>query len=381
MTDATYSGQSAYLRAAPTPAEPPPTLAQGPVAWARKNLFSGVVSTVLTLASVAFLAWVIPNLVGFLVTDAVWHADSGEICRAHQNGACWPFIWAKASFFWYGPYPETQHWRIDTIEILGAALLVWMLWQGAPRRNLAALAFFVAFPVLAFVLLRGSDWLGLPVVTTDLWGGVLVTLLVSLVGIVFSLPLGVLLALGRRSQLPIVSAICSGFIEVVRGVPFITVLFMANFMLPLFLPEGWTPDRLLRPLVGTALFSAAYMAEVVRGGMQAMPKGQFEGAASVGLGYWQTMRLVILPQALALVIPGIVSNFISLFKDTSLVAIVGIFDFLRTVESAYNDPNWTSPTTSATGLITAAAFYWVFCFGMSRYSQGVERRLRAGRRH
>lgn len=381
MTDATYSGQSAFLRSAPAPAEPPPALAQGPVAWARKNLFSGIGSTILTLASVAFLLWVIPNLFGFFITNAVWHADSGEACRANQSGACWPFIWAKASFFWYGAYPEAQHWRINAVEIVGAVLLVWLLWQGAPRRNLAALLFFVAYPILTFVLLRGSEWLGLPIVTTDVWGGVLVTLLVSLVGIVFSLPLGVLLALGRRSKLPIVSAICSGFIEVVRGVPFITVLFMANFMLPLFLPEGWTPDRLLRPLVGTALFAAAYMAEVVRGGMQAMPKGQFEGAASVGLGYWKTMRLVILPQALALVIPGIVSNFISLFKDTSLVAIVGIFDFLRTVESAYNDPNWTSPTTSATGLITAAAFYWVFCFGMSRYSQGVERRLRAGRRH
>ena len=209
----------------------------------------------------------------------------------------------------------------------------------------------------------------------------LVTLLVSLVGIVFSLPLGVLLALGRRSTLPAVRTICTAFIEIVRGVPFITVLFMANFMLPLFLPEGWTPDRLLRPLVGTALFAAAYMAEVVRGGMQAMPKGQFEGAAAVGLGYWQTMRLIILPQALTLVIPGIVSNFISLFKDTTLVAIVGIYDLLRTIETARNDPNWASPTTSATGYVFAAAFYWVFCFSMSRYSQAMERRLRAGRRH
>ena len=381
MTDATYSGQAAYLRAVPAPAEPPPALVQGPVAWARKNLFSGVTSAVLTVAAVAFLLWVIPGLVRFLLVDAVWHADNGEACRANQGGACWPFIAAKASFFWYGAYPEAQHWRIDAVELVGAGLLAWLLWQGAPRRNVAALLFFVAYPVLSFVLLRGSAWFGLPVVGTELWGGVTVTLLMSLVGIVFSLPLGVLLALGRRSTLPIVTACCTAFIEIVRGVPFIVVLFMANFMLPLFLPEGWTPDRLLRPLVGTALFAAAYMAEVVRGGLQAMPKGQFEGAASVGLGYWQTMRLVILPQALALVIPGIVSNFISLFKDTSLVAIVGIFDFLRTVESAFNDPNWTSPTTSATGLITAAAFYWVFCFGMSRYSQGVERRLRAGRRH
>ncbi len=381
MTDVTYAQGSAYLQDRPAPAEPPPALAQGPLAWIRKNLFSGWLSTVLTLGAGAFLVWVVPGLVGFLLTNAVWHADSGEACRAAQNGACWPFIWVKASFFWYGPYPEAEHWRINTIEIVGALLIVWLLWQRAPKRNIAALLFFVAYPIVAFVLLRGSDWLGLPIVTTDLWGGVTVTLLMSLVGIVFSLPLGVLLALGRRSPLPIVNALSTAFIEVVRGVPFIVVLFMANFMLPLFLPEGWTPDRLLRPLVGTALFAAAYMAEVVRGGLQAMPKGQFEGAASVGLGYWQTMRLVILPQALALVIPGIVSNFISLFKDTSLVAIVGLFDFLRTVESAFNDPTWTSPTTSATGLITAAAFYWVFCFGMSRYSQSVERRLRAGRRH
>ena len=217
--------------------------------------------------------------------------------------------------------------------------------------------------------------------TRTFGAGVLITLLVSLVGIVFSLPLGVLLALGRRSTLPIVRTLSTAFIEIVRGVPFITVLFMANFMLPLFLPPGWTPDRLLRPLVGTALFAAAYMAEVVRGGLQAMPKGQFEGAAAMGLGYWQTMRLIILPQALTLVIPSIVSSFISLFKDTTLVAIVGIFDLLRTIETAYNDPNWISPTTAATGFIAAAAFFWVFCFGMSRYAMAMERRLRAGRRH
>ncbi len=380
MTDATYSGQ-AFLRTAPSPAEPPPALVQGPVAWARKNLFSSPVSAALTLVSLAFLAWVLPGLFRFLVTGAVWHGDSAESCRASQDGACWPFIYYKFDFFRYGAYPELQRWRVNVVEAIGAVLLVWLLWQNAPKRSAAALLFFVAYPIVAFILLGGASWLGLPAVETSLWGGVLVTLLVSLVGIVFSLPLGVLLALGRRSRLPLVNAVCTAFIEIVRGVPFITVLFMANFMLPLFLPVGWTPDRLLRPLVGTALFAAAYMAEVVRGGLQAMPRGQFEGAAAMGLGYWQTMRLIILPQALTLVIPGIVSNFISLFKDTTLVAIVGIFDLLRTIESARNDPNWASPTTSATGYIVAAAFYWVFCFGMSRYSQAMERRLRAGRNH
>lgn len=380
MSDTTYSGK-VFLRTAPSPTEPPPALVQGPVAWARKNLFSSPISALLTILSVLFLLWVIPDLFRFLVTDAVWHGDSGEVCRANQGGACWPFIWYKASFFWYGAYPESEHWRVNLVEAIGAVMLTWMLWQGAPRRNLAALVFFIVYPVVAFFLLSGGAWLGLSVVETSLWGGVLITLLVSLVGIVFSLPLGVLLALGRRSKMPIVNAVCTGFIEIVRGVPFITVLFMANFMLPLFLPEGWTPDRLLRPLIGTALFAAAYMAEVVRGGLQAMPRGQFEGAAAVGLGYWQTMRLIILPQALTLVIPGIVSNFISLFKDTTLVAIVGIYDLLRTIETARNDPSWASPTTSATGYVVAAVFFWCFCFGMSRYSQDIERRLRAGRRY
>ena len=380
MTDATYSGQS-FLRTQATPSEPPPGLAVGPIAWARKNLFSSPGSTALTLLAVLFLAWVLPGLIKFCVTDAIFNASNAEPCRAHQDGACWPFIYYKFDYFRFGAYPNTERWRVDVVEIIGAILLVWLLWRRVPRKGIAAGLFFIAFPIVAYVLLHGATWLGLPLVDTNLWGGVLITLLVSLVGIVFSLPLGVLLALGRRSTLPIVRTLSTAFIEIVRGVPFITVLFMANFMLPLFLPQGWTPDRLLRPLVGTALFAAAYMAEVVRGGLQAMPKGQFEGAAAMGLGYWQTMRLIILPQALTLVIPSIVSSFISLFKDTTLVAIVGIFDLLRTIETAYNDPNWASPTTAATGYIAAAAFFWIFCFGMSRYAMAMERRLRAGRRH
>ena len=380
MSDATYSGGS-FLRTEATPSQPPPALAVGPVAWARKNLLSSPGSIALTLVSVLFLAWFLPGLAHFLLTGAVFHGDTAEPCRAHQDGACWPFIYYKFDYFRYGSYPEPERWRIDLVEVFGAVLLVWLLWKRVPKKGIAVGLFFVAFPIVTYVLLHGAPWLGLTTVDTNLWGGVLITLLVSLVGIVFSLPLGVVLALGRRSGLPIVRTLSTAFIEIVRGVPFITVLFMANFMLPLFLPEGWTPDRLLRPLVGTALFAAAYMAEVVRGGLQAMPKGQFEGAAAMGLGYWKTMRLVILPQALTLVIPSIVSNFISLFKDTTLVAIVGIFDLLRTVETAYNDPNWVSPTTAATGFIAAAAFFWAFCFGMSRYAMAIERRLRAGRQH
>jgi general L-amino acid transport system permease protein len=233
---------------------------------------------------------------------------------------------------------------------------------------------------VAFLLLWGSDTLGLPHVPTSLWGGMLVTFVVSIVGIVVSLPFGVVLALGRRSRLPIIRFVSIVYIEFWRGVPLITVLIMANTMLPLFLPNGITVDRLARPLVGVALFSSAYMAEVVRGGLQAMPRGQYEGAMSLGLGYWQSMGLIILPQSLRIVIPGIVNSYIALFKDTTLVAIVGIFDLIRTIEASRVDPAWAAPTVTFTGYAFAALFYWIFCFGMSRYSLMVERRLAAGQK-
>ncbi|KFC69075.1 putative amino acid ABC transport, permease protein [Bosea sp. LC85] len=252
-------------------------------------------------------------------------------------------------------------------------LPVWKRFYRPKRLILMAL---VAFGLIAIL----DDRVGLPRVDTGLWGGMTVTFLIAAVGIVFSLPLGVVLALGRRSRLPIIQLLSVIFIEFVRGVPLITVLFMANTMLPLFVPQEWSPDRLLRPLVGVALFAAAYMAEVIRGGLQAIPKGQYEGAMSLGLGYWNMMRLIILPQALRIVIPGIVNTFIGLFKDTTLVTIVGIFDFLRTIEATLVDPTWATPTTRATGYAFAAIFYFLCCWGMSRYSISVERRLAAGQR-
>jgi len=250
------------------------------------------------------------------------------------------------------------------------------VWQRFYRPKRLILISLVVFGVLAIL----ADKVGLPRVDTGLWGGMTVTFLISAVGIVFSLPLGVLLALGRRSRLPAIQLLSVIFIEFVRGVPLITVLFMANTMLPLFVPQEYSPDRLLRPLIGVALFAAAYMAEVVRGGLQAMPKGQYEGAMSLGLGYWQMMRLIILPQALRIVIPGIVNTFIGLFKDTTLVTIVGIFDFLRTIEATLIDPTWATPTTRSTGYAFAAIFYFLCCWGMSRYSIAVEKRLAAGQK-
>lgn len=249
-------------------------------------------------------------------------------------------------------------------------------WQRFYRPKRLILMAMVIFGLIAVL----ENSIGLPRVDTGLWGGMMVTFLIAAVGIVFSLPLGVMLALGRRSRLPAIQLLSVIFIEFVRGVPLITVLFMANTMLPLFVPQEYSPDRLLRPLIGVALFAAAYMAEVIRGGLQAIPKGQYEGAMSLGLGYWQMMRLIILPQALRIVIPGIVNTFIGLFKDTTLVTIVGIFDFLRTIEATLVDPTWATPTTRATGYAFAAIFYFLCCWGMSRYSIAVERRLAAGQR-
>ena len=369
----------AFVRTAPEPDRPPPALSQGPVAFLRTRLFSGTVATVFTLVAILFLAWAIPPILRFLVIDAVWTAPDGAACRAPGAGACWAYIWRKAGYFTYGSYPFDQRWRVDIVFALGFVLIAWLLVRRAPYRNFAAALFFVVYPFVAYYLLHGATWLGLSVIPTDLWGGILVTLIMAVSGIVFSLPAGVLLALGRRSQLPIVRALSVGFIEIIRGVPMITVLFMANLMLPLFVPESWAPDRLLRPLVGVALFASAYMAEVIRGGLQAIPKGQFEGAMALGLNYPQRMRLIILPQALTIVIPGIVNSFIALFKDTTLVSIVGIFDFLRTVDTARLDPEWAGPTITATGYVFAALFYFVFCFGMSRYSLSVERDLSRGR--
>jgi general L-amino acid transport system permease protein len=371
--------ESFFVRTEAAPEQPPPLAEGGVIGWVRRNLFRDVWTSLLTLVAAAIVIWFGVDVVRYMLVDAVWSAGDGAACRAPGVGACWAYVGRKLPYFIYGSYPVDERWRVDVTLAIGAILIAWLLWPAFPRKALGALLFFVVFPILAFVLLYGLPVLGLPEVPTNLWGGIFVSLLVALVGMVFSLPGGVLLALGRRSRLPAVRIASIGFIEFVRGVPLITVLFMANTMLPLFVPEQFSPDRLVRPLIGVALFASAYMAEVVRGGLNAIPRGQFEAAQALGLRYPQTMRLIVLPQALTIVIPGIVNTFIGLFKDTTLVAIVGIFDFLRTVDTARLDPEWAGPTISTTGYLFAAMFYFVFCFGMSRYSLAMERRLAAGR--
>ena len=370
----------AYVREAPEPQDPPPTLTSGALAWARANLFSSFGSSLTTIGFLALIGYLLPQLVAWATTRAVWSAMDGSACRQHQDGACWAFVIAKWDYLRFGSYPVAERWRVDVVEAIGAVLIVWLLWTNAPRRAWAALLFFVVYPILALVLLRGSSLLGLPFVDTLLWGGVFVSLVTAVVGIVFSLPLGVLLALGRRSPLPVVRVASVVFIEFVRGVPFITILFMANNLLPLFLPETWAPDRFLRPLAGIVMFSAAYMAEEVRGGLQSLGKGQYEAALALGLNYPRMMGLVILPQALTFVIPGIVNNFIGLFMDTTLISVVGMTDFLEAMNNAIKDPVWAGPTIMVTGYVFAGIFYFSFCYGMARYSAHVERILAKGRK-
>jgi len=377
------SALSAFVRSDLVGPRPPPAGGGGPLGRLRRRLFDGWFNAALTVASLLMLWLVVPPLIRFLFVDAVWTGSGRDACLpghvGRDVGACWPFIQAKLGQLIYGLYPAGERWRVDLTFALAAALLLPLLIPTVPYKLANATLFFGVFPLVALGLLLGGVF-GLSLVETSLWGGLLVTLVIAVTGIVASLPLGILLALGRRSRLPVVRTLAIVFIEFWRGVPLITVLFFATYMLPLLLPNHWTIDSLLRALVGVALFSAAYMAEVVRGGLQAIPKAQLEGAMALGLGYWRMMGLVVLPQALRLVIPGIVNTFIGLFKDTTLVLIVSIFDFLGQLRAAFSDPSWAAPTTLFTGFAFAGMVYFAFCFGMSRYSQLIERRLDAARR-
>ncbi len=352
---------------------PPPAMSVGVVGWLRSNLFSSWFNTLLTLFAV-YLVWLmLPPLIQWAFINADWTGTTRADCTS--GGACWVFVQQRFGQFMYGFYPTELRWRVDTtlwLAIIGAAPLFVSL---MPRKALYGLGFLVVYPVLAFWLLHGGFG-GMSTVPTSQWGGLMLTLVIAAVGIAGALPLGILLALGRRSDMPAIRVICVTFIEFWRGVPLITVLFMSSVMLPLFLPEGLSFDKLMRALIGVILFQSAYIAEVVRGGLQAIPKGQYEAAAAMGLGYWRMMGLVILPQALKLVIPGIVNTFIALFKDTSLVIIIGLFDLLNSIKQATTDPAWLGMATE--GYVFAALIFWIFCFGMSRYSQSLERKLDTG---
>ncbi|RKZ60574.1 MAG: amino acid ABC transporter permease [Candidatus Parabeggiatoa sp. nov. 2] len=358
----------------PHPDLPPPITSVGILGWLRKNIFSSFFNTILTFLSLYLIYLIIPPIVQWAFINADWIGQNRDACTS--GGACWVFINVRFSQFMYGFYPADAYWRVNLAFVLFAVLIIALLIENFPKKGWLIIFTLVGYPIIAFYLFHGGA-LGLEIVETDKWGGLMLTLILATIGIVLSLPIGILLALGRRADnMPIVKSLCIVFIEFVRGVPLITVLFMASVMLPLFLPEGVNFDKLLRVLIGIVLFSSAYMAEVVRGGLQAIPKGQYEAAEALGFGYWKSTLLIILPQALKLVIPGIVNNFIGLFKDTTLVLIIGLFDLLAVVQAAFADPHWLGYAIE--GYVFVAVIYWMFCFSMSRYSQHLEDKLHTG---
>ncbi|WP_306118377.1 MULTISPECIES: amino acid ABC transporter permease [unclassified Roseitalea] len=437
-------GDLAYVRDQMLAEQPAPRVSRGAIGWMREHLFQSIPQTILTLVCLYLLYLIIPPIVQFFLIDAVWTGEDRAACATQAQGgtqpdgwfgACWAYVGAYANQFIYGRYPDAAQWRVNVTGLLFFGGLTPLLIPAAPFKRQNIVFMVLVFPLAALILLTGGGFetgglylplavvavlalaatyalalgsrsdprpglittatifaglfavvallgvdFGLERVQTAQWGGLLVTLVIAVTGIAASLPIGIALALGRRSHMPIVRFVCVVFIEFWRGVPLITVLFMSSVMLPLFLPEGVTFDKLLRALVGVALFASAYMAEVVRGGLQALPKGQYEGAMALGLNWSQMMRMIILPQALKMVIPGIVNTFIGLFKDTTLVLIIGLFDFLGQIQSSFSDPSWASPVQSLTGYFFACIVFFLFCFGMSRYSMYMEERLDTGRK-
>lgn len=355
------------------PTLPAPASTIGVVGWMRKHLFNGPINSIATLVLGYFTVVLLWPVLDWSVFSADWQGTTRNDCSG--EGACWVFISQRLDQFLYGFYPEAETWRLDTAFVMLAACIAWLVIPATPKKGWVAAFTLLVLPFIAFVLLSGG-YFGLEEVETHKWGGLSLTLVLAVVGIVAALPFGVLLALGRRSDMPIVRSLSVVYIEIWRGVPLITVLFMASVMLPLFFPEDMTFDKLLRALIGITMFQSAYMAEVVRGGLQAIPKGQYEAADALGLGYWQKMLMIVLPQALKLMIPGIVNTFIALFKDTSLVLIIGLFDLLAIMQASANDPNWIGYATE--GYVFVALLFWVFCFGMSRYSIHLEKRLHTG---
>ena len=357
----------------PHPDLPPPSTSVGIIGWLRRNLFSSPLNSLFTLAALYMLYQLLPPFFNWAFLDANWAGNTKEACT--NDGACWVFVKVRFAQFMFGFYPQSEYWRVILAFSSIGLLILYLLIEGLPKKSWVAGFTIVVFPVLAYFLFYGGMF-GLPVVETYKWGGLMLTLILSTVGMFFALPIGIVLALGRRSSMPVAKSLSVVFIELWRGVPLITVLFMSSVMLPLFIPEEIRIDKLIRALIGISMFQSAYMAEVVRSGLQALPKGQNEAADALGLSYWQSMYLIVLPQALKTVIPGIVNTFIELFKDTSLVLIIGLFDLLSIIQSSFTDAKWLG--FSVEGYIFAGLVYWIFCFTMSQYSQYLEKKLHTG---
>ncbi|MGY8873962.1 MAG: amino acid ABC transporter permease [Gammaproteobacteria bacterium] len=365
----------------------PPISQIGALLWLKTNLFSSWVNSLLTLASLYLLYIMIPPLLDWMIFNASFSFGTvnlfgfdikfSEAMATNQNcgreGACWPYIYEKLYMYTYGFYPRTETWRPNIVFGLTALLFVIVpLVKHYKHKNRVTLSLIILYPLVSYILIAGGFGILTPV-STDQWGGLLLTLIIASVGIIVSFPIGVLLALGRQSNLKVIKLFSTLFIEFIRAVPLITILFMASFVLPLFLESGNYFDKLLRALIGIALFQAAYFAEVVRGGLQAIPRGQYEAADAIGLSYFQKNILIILPQALKISIPNIVGSSISLFKDTTLVLIIGLFDMLAMVNLTSNDPYWLGRETE--GFVFVTIVMWAILYTMSRYSRKLELRF------
>lgn len=341
--------------------------------WCRDNLFSNIGQSCASLLALGLIGWALMALFNWAVLQATFTGSDLQSCS--QPGACWAIVSSRWEQFLYGFYPLEQRWRVNwAIGVFFLGFVMVALIRLPFKVKMMTL--FCGLVAIYFLLV--GDVFGLEKTKTDEWGGLFLTMVLAFGGIIGAFPIALLLALGRQSQLPIIKSLCIFFIETIRGVPLISVLFMASFMLPLFLPEGVNFDKLLRALIGIMLFQAAYLAEVIRGGLNGVPRGQYEASMALGLTYTQMMRFVILPQALQKMIPGIVNTFIALFKDTTLVLIIGLFDFLGVVQTAITDPKWIGSALEA--YVFCAIVYWIFCFGMSTYSQHLERKLQVGKR-
>lgn len=347
----------------------PPVTGKGAIGWIKSNLFNSGFNSLLTLVTIYFLYKTIPPFVKWAFIDSLWTTEGGQACHA-AGGACWSVITANFRFILFGFFPHDLQWR----PLVAMIILVCLLFYSQNRTHWRkSLAYAWGIGLLTMGILMKGGILGLAPVESTQWGGLPLTLILSIFGLTAAYPLGVLLALGRQSRLPAIKALCVVYIELIRGVPLISLLFMSSVVFPLFLPEGVTVNKIIRAQAAIILFTAAYIAEVVRGGLQGMNKGQYEAAESLGLNYYQTMRLIILPQALKIVIPPTVSILISAFKDTSLVVIIALYDLLKTTQSVLTDPKWMGFSSEA--YLFVALIYFCCCFFMSNYSRRLEREL------
>ena len=346
----------------------PPSMNVGVLGWLRQNLFNGMLNSIATILILIAIIRFVPQFIQWAFIDSVWFT-SGQECH-EAKGACWSVITQNIRFNVFGYYPYEEQWR----PLVAMIILVGMLFYSRDwNRWSKKLGYIWLVALFVMGTLMKGGLFGLVPVESTKWSGLPLTLLLSFFGILASYPLGVLLALGRQSRMPVIKSLCVVYIEMIRGVPLITMLFMSTVMFPLFLPEGVTIDKVLRAQAAIILFTAAYIAEVVRGGLQAMDKGQYEAAESLGLNYFQMMRLIILPQALKIVIPPTVGILISAFKDTSLVVIIALYDILNTTKSILSEPEWTGFSTEA--YIFIAIIYYICCFSMSQYSRKIEKEL------